>query len=164
MKTKLVGFIFVLNALICFAQNATNEFTLPSYQGYVNDFEGILTQPQINELNEISSKHEQETSNEIAIVTITSFEPYETLFDYSVALSNFWGIGKPDKKNGIAIVFGKQIRQIRIQVGYGLEAKLNDKVVKRIIDETMIPAFKTGNYFEGIKKGLMEITDQLKHM
>ena len=162
MKTKLVGFIFVLNALICFAQNATNEYTLPSYQGYVNDFEGILTQPQIYELNEIISKHEQETSNEIAIVTITSFKPYETIFDYSLALSNFWGIGKPDKNNGIAIVFGKQMRQIQIHVGYGLEMKLNDNEVKHIIDEKMIPAFKTGNYFEGIIKGLLELLNNIK--
>ncbi len=58
----------------------------------------------------------KETTNEIAIVTISSFEPYETLFEYSLELGNYWGIGKKDKNNGIAIVFGQKIRQIRIQV------------------------------------------------
>lgn len=165
MKTKvlIIGLLLGLFSMTCYSQSdKKTDFKFPDYIGYVNDFEGILTQEQIKDLNEIISKHEKESTNEIAIVTIFSFEPYKTLFDYSLALANYWGIGKKDKNNGIAIVFGKQIRQIRIQVGYGLENKLKDDEAKRIIDNTIFPEFKKGDYFAGIKKGLLEIIDQIK--
>jgi len=162
-KTLLLGLIFGLISLIGYSQaDKKNDFKFPDYVGYVNDFEGIFTQDQIKELNDIISKQEKETTNEIAIVSITSFEPYETLFDYSLDLANNWGIGKKDKDNGIAIVFGKQIRQIRIQVGYGLENKLKDEEAKKIIDNIIIPEFKKGDFFIGIKNGLIEIINEIK--
>ena len=70
-----------------------------------------------------------------------------------------WSEGQ---KNGVVIVFGKQIRQIRIQVGDGLEKKLKDEEVKRIIDYTIIPEFKKGDYFLGIKNGLIEIIKEIE--
>lgn len=162
-KTLLFGLIFGLISLIGYSQaDKKNEFKFPDYVDYVNDFEGIFTQDKIKELNDIISKHEKETTNEIAIVTITSFEPYETLFDYSMDLANYWGIGKKDKDNGVAIVFGQRIRQIRIQVGYGLENKLKDEEAKKIIDAIIIPEFKKGDFYTGIKKGLIEIINKIK--
>ncbi|HET6557144.1 MAG TPA: TPM domain-containing protein [Prolixibacteraceae bacterium] len=165
MKTKtiLIGFLLSLFVLTGYAQNSiTAEVKFPDRRGYVNDFEGILSSEQVKELNDLVANHEKETSHEIVLVTIGSFEPYPSLFDYSYALANDWGVGKKDKNNGIAIVMGKQIRQIRIQVGYGLENKLKDEEAKRIIDHTIVPEFKKGDYYAGIKMGLAEIINEIK--
>jgi uncharacterized protein len=164
MKTKilLLGVLFGLIYLASYSQdNNKTNFKFPDYIGNVNDFEGLFTQEQIKELNDIITKQEKETTNEIAIVTITSFEPFNTLFDYSLDLANYWGIGKKNN-NGILIIFGKQIRQIRIQVAYGLEKKLKDKEAKKIIDDIIIPEFKNGDYFTGIKNGLISIIDEIE--
>jgi len=162
-KTVLVGLLFVLITLTSFSQDSKKvDFKFPDYVGFVNDFEEIFTKEQIKELEDIIAKHEQVTTNEIAVVSINSFEPYNTLFDYSLGLSNYWGIGKKDINNGIAIVFGKQIRQIRIQVGYGLENKLKDEEAQKIIANTIIPEFKKGDFYRGIKKGLIEIINEVK--
>jgi len=165
MKTKLllIGVLFGLISLTGYSQdNKKTDFKFPDYIGFVNDFEGIFTEGQIKELNDIISKHEKETTNEIAIVTINSFEPYETLFDYSLGLANYWGIGKKDKNNGVAIVFGQKIRQIRIQVGYGLENKLKEEEAKKIIDDIIITEFKKGDFYTGIKNGLIAIINDIK--
>lgn len=165
MKTKtiLMGFLLGMFVLSGYAQNSIKkEVKFPDRVGYVNDFEGILSPEQVNELNELVANHERETSNELVLVTIGSFEPYPSLFDYSYALANDWGVGKKNKNNGIAIVFGKQIREIRIQVGYGLENKLNDEEAKRIIEDTIVPEFKKGDYYLGLKKGLAEIINEIK--
>lgn len=165
MKTKVLvlGVLFGLISLTGYSQDdKKTDFKFPDYVGFVNDFEEIFTQDQIKELNDIISKHETETTNEIVIVTITSFEPYETLFDYSLDLANYWGIGKKDKDNGVAIVFGQKIRQIRIQVGYGLENKLKDEEAKKIIDDIIIPEFKKGDFYTGIKNGLIAIIKEIK--
>ncbi|MGE5394993.1 MAG: TPM domain-containing protein [Candidatus Saccharibacteria bacterium] len=163
MKSLLLTFLFGLFVLTAFAQDkSTTDFKFPERIGYVNDFEGIFTPEQVKSLEEMVVKHEKETTNEIAVVTISSFQPYATLFDYSFALGNHWGVGKMDKKNGIVIVMGKQIRQIRIQVGYGLENKLKDDEAKRIIDNTIIPEFKKGDYYAGLEKGIAEIIKEIK--
>ena len=159
----LIGFVIILFSQTIISQNNNpTEFKFPTYVGYVNDFEGIFTKDQISELKKIIEKQEKETSNEIVIVSIESYAPYKTLFEYSLELANQWKIGKKDKNNGIAIVFGKQIRQIRIQVGYGLENKLKDEVAKKIIDNTIIPEFKKGDYYTGIRNGLIEIIKEIE--
>lgn len=164
-KTLFITLILFLLVLNGFSQNQTDkikDFKFPENIGYVNDFEKLFTTEQINDLNQIIEIHENETSNEIAIVSIISYSPYENLFDYSFALANHWGVGKKDKDNGVLIVFGKQLREIRIQVGYGLEKKLKDEEAKRIIDDVIIPEFKKGDFFSGIKKGLVEVLDEIK--
>jgi len=161
-KTLIIGFLFGIMSLTVFSQtNAKTSFKYPKSVGYVNDFEKIFTKDQINELNGIITKHEKKTTNEIAIVSITSYKPYDTLFDYSLGLANAWGVGKKDKNNGIVIVFGKQIKQIRIQVGNGLQNKLSDKETKKIIENTIIPEFKKGEFYAGIKNGLIEIINEI---
>jgi uncharacterized protein len=158
-KTLVIGFFLILLSSTLFSQS---DFKFPDRLGYVNDFEKVFSSEQILELNKIIEKHEKETTNQIVIVSIDSFAPFETLFDYSLKLANHWGVGLKDKNNGIVIVFGKQIRQIRIQVGYGLEKKLKNEEAKKIIDNVMIPDFKNGDYFKGIKNGLTEIIKEIE--
>jgi uncharacterized protein len=162
-QTLLIGFFIALISNPIFSQNKKYvDFKFPDRIGFVNDFDKIFTNDQIKELDEIIRQHEKETSNEIAIVTIDSIKPYQNLFDYSLDLANEWGVGKKNKNNGITIVFGKRIREIQIQVGYGLEKKLKDEEAKRIIDSTIIPEFKKGDFYLGIKNGLIEIIKEIK--
>jgi len=154
--------LVIVGSIFFIFRNSSEELNLPSSLGFVNDFEGTFTASQIKELSEIISQHEQATGNEIAIVTIDSFSPYHDLSDYSLALANYWGIGKKGQDNGVLLIFGKKIRAVRIQVGLGLEDKLTDDIGQMIIDEVIIPEFKKGDYYSGTKKGLMEIMAIIK--
>lgn len=164
MKRFLLLFLLTtltLNLIFCQGDKKIN-FKFPEPIGYVNDYEKIFSDEQIDSLTSIIKKHQEKTTNQIALVTIDSFAPYKTLFDYSLDLFNTWGIGTKEKNNGVAIVFGKNIRQIRIMVGYGLEKKLKDEEAKRIIDDTIIPEFKKGGFYTGIKKGLLEVIKEIE--
>ena len=162
-KILLIGFFILLISQICFSQTKNQPaFSFPENVGYVNDFEELFTEEQKAELESIIVQLENETTIEIAIVSITSYAPYENLFDYSLDLSNYWGVGKKGKNNGILLVFGMKVKQIRIQVGYGLEDKLTDEESKYIIDNIIIPEFRKGDVFNGIKKGLLEIINEIK--
>ena len=136
--------------------------TFPKPTGYVNDFENILTDAEEKELTTLIKELESQTSDQISIVTLTSLEPYDNIDDYSLDLANYWGIGQKDKNNGILIAIGKELRKIRIQNGFGIEKRLTDAETKRIIDEVMVPEFKNDKYFEGIKKGVEAIIQELK--
>ena len=138
------------------------DYKFPAPIGYVNDFERILTQTQISDLNKIISKNEKETTDEIVVVTIKTFEPFPSLYDYSLGLASNWGVGKKDRNNGIVIVLSRQPQQIRIQVGKGLEKKLNNERTQQIIENTIIPELKNGDFYNGFKKGVLEIIGELK--
>ena len=86
----------------------------PQPVGYVNDFEGIFTESQIKELNVIINRHELETTNQIAIVTIGSIEPYNDISEFTIDLANYWRIGHKDHKNGVLIAFSTKLKKIQI--------------------------------------------------
>ena len=140
----------------------TENINFPKSIGYINDFENILTDQEEKELTAIVKEHELKTTDQIAIVTLTNIEPYDNIDDYSFDLANYWGVGQKDKNNGILIALGKNLRAIRIQNGIGIEKRLTDTETKKIIDEVMVPEFKENNYFIGLKKGVVAITEELK--
>ncbi len=129
----------------------------PKSVGYVNDFEQIFTITQKFQLEKIISEYEKQTTNEIAIITIATIEPYDNMKDFATDISNEWGVGKKETKNGLTILFSKTLKEIRISTGNGTEKILTDKICKDIIDQTMIPEFKNGKYYNGIEKGLVEL-------
>ena len=162
-KQILSAFFIIIFAFASIAQNNDyQEVSFPEHIGNVSDHEKIFSEKQIVELNSIITIHEKETTNEIAIVTIDSLPGGKDIFNYSKELANQWGIGKKDKDNGIVIVFGKKIRKISINIGYGLETKLTNDEAQAIINNTIIPEFKNGDFYSGIKKGLLKVIDEIK--
>ena len=131
--------------------------------GWTSDFEHIFSSDQISELDSIISNFEKETTNEIAIVTIESSWTTKESFDsLTLAIAKNWGIGKKGKNNGILIGISTGLRTIRIQNGYGIEAKLTDAETKKIIDDIILPEFKNGKYFEGTKSGLIALMQKVR--
>ena len=68
-----------------------------------------------------------------------------------------WGIGRKDYNDGLLITVALQDRQTRIEVGYGLEKIVKDKIAARIIREDMVPNFQTENYYEGLRVAVDKI-------
>ena len=66
------------------------------------------------------------------------------------------------KNNGLTIVVCNSCRQIGIATGYGTELILTDEICKKVIDETIIPEFKNGEFYNGIKKGVTELIAKWK--
>lgn len=131
--------------------------------GWTNDFENILTAEQVVYLDSLIGNFENETSVEIAVVTLDTSVVDKTGFEAFVKnLSNEWAVGKKSLHNGIVIGISAGLKKIRIQNGYGIEPKLSDKETKRIIDEIMIPEFRKAGYFEGIEKTILAIISKLK--
>jgi uncharacterized protein len=57
------------------------------------------------------------------------------------------------RDDGVILLVSMQDRKIRIEVGQGLEGVLTDLDSKRIIEEHMVPAFRTGQPSYGILLG-----------
>lgn len=125
-------------------------------QEIVTDSAGTFNSGQLSELKEKLSGFELKTTNQLVVVTVErlGFESIET---YANGLFNQNGIGQEGKDNGLLVLFSHQDRQVRIEVGYGLEPYITDAVASRIIRNTMIPNFKEERYYEGIFQGVDQI-------
>ncbi|NVK09972.1 uncharacterized protein C8N26_1832 [Tenacibaculum lutimaris] len=128
--------------------------------GYVNDYEDVFTKEEEEKLEKLIDDYEKESTNVIAVVTISSYDPYKNIEDYSLALANDWGVGRKDKNNGLTIVINKLKREIRISTGLGTEKTLTDEICKKVIDSIIIPEFKNENYYEGVEKGIRSLIKQ----
>lgn len=126
----------------------------------VNDYANILSTSQVNALEQKLVKYDNETSTQIAVVTIQSLEG-DDLFDYSQRLAESWGIGGGENDNGVLLFISIADRKIRIHTGYGAEGALPDAIAKRIIENEIKPAFKAGDYFSGLNAGTSAMMEAL---
>ena len=99
----------------------------------------------------MAQKLDKSAAVEMAIVTVPSLEG-ETVEDYAVKLFQTWGIGKKGKDNGLLFLVAPNERKARIEVGYGLEATLNDAKAARLLRDIFVPYAKVGKIDEGIQQ------------
>ena len=158
MKRVLTA-VFVFCLLV-----AGNVFALsiPAQpDGYVSDYADILLPADVVLLNDKLNQYEKSTTNQIFIAIFPSLEK-EDISDFSTRLEDQWKIGQKNKNNGILIVAFIKERQVRIEVGYGLEGVVPDAVAQQIIQNDMVPSFKTKDYYPGFDKAttaLMQAID-----
>ena len=135
--------------------------TFPELSGRVVDTANLLSTSQKEILTATLKAQEEETSNQIVVVTLNSLDGYE-IAEYSYQLGRHWQIGQKDKNNGVLLVISLNDRKLRIEVGYGLEGALTDKISHEIIEYTLKPKFRQNQYFEGIQKSVDQIILAIK--
>jgi uncharacterized protein len=142
---------------------ATGQDTIPRPIGYINDFEHIFTPAQIDTLDNLLHDYEQRTTIEIAVLTADSSLTMSGNFDFfTLKTMSAWRIGKKESDNGMLIGISRSFRKIRIQNGSGIEKVLPNADTKKIIDESFIPFFKKGQYYEGLLNGLKTLMQRLE--
>lgn len=122
----------------------------------VNDYLNILTIDQKQALEKKLVAFDDSTSNQIAVITIGDIGDYE-IEDFAVALGRKWGIGGKDYNNGIILIVlidqERNKRKIWIAAGYGLEGAIPDITAKQIIENEIIPNFKSKDIYRGLDEG-----------
>jgi uncharacterized protein len=130
---------------------------LPKPGGHVNDFAGILDAATRSELEATLRDVEQKTTAEIALTTVSGLDGL-TIEDYANRLFHEWGIGQKAIDNGILVLIAPGERQMRIEVGYGLEPILPDGLAGEIIRTEFLPDFRDGDFQAGIRSGMKRVT------
>ena len=128
----------------------------PNPPRLVNDLAGLMQAGEADALEQKLVAYNDSTSSQIAVVTVPTLEG-DDVANYAQRLYESWGIGRKGKNNGILILVAQQEHLARIQTGYGLEGAVPDAIAKRIISNTLVPAFKQNKYYAGLDRA----TDQL---
>nr|WP_314564027.1 TPM domain-containing protein [uncultured Campylobacter sp.] len=128
----------------------------PALTGRVVDQARVLSQSTKDELETLLATHENNTTNQVVVATIESLGNAQ-IEEYSIELARHWGIGQKGKDNGVVLVVAPNDKQVRIEVGYGLEGTLTDALSSNIINYYIIPEFKKGDIQNGINIGIQKI-------
>ncbi|HID40126.1 MAG TPA: TPM domain-containing protein [Calditrichaeota bacterium] len=144
------SFVVLLFALFVFAKNDLPE----KPDSWVNDYAGVLTAQQVNDLNSMLSGLQTRSSNQIFVAVFSKLPEDYYLEDFAVKLFEKWKPGLPGKDNGVLLLVFIEDKQIRIEVGYGLEDVITDAQSGTVIREFMAPHFRKGDYYGGIKAAL----------
>ena len=133
----------------------------PTFIPAVVDSTQTLSKQQFDALSRKLLRYSDSTSTELFVMIITSTFGEEIKF-YTTQLAHKWEIGQKGKDNGVVVLLAKNDRKVTIQTGYGVEHLLTDALSKRIIENIMIPEFKSGNFYTGLDKGTDVIFEILK--
>lgn len=132
----------------------------PALTGRVVDTAQMLSPTTEQSLNASLAAHEQATSNQVVVVTVTSLQGL-AIEEYGYQLGRHWGIGQKGKNNGVLLIVAPKDRQVRIEVGYGLEGTLTDAISSQIIQTIILPQFKRGAMEAGVMDGAQAIQSVL---
>ncbi|WP_077211787.1 TPM domain-containing protein [Bacillus dakarensis] len=128
-----------------FAENP--QIPAPVGDIYIQDFADVLTEQEEAEIRRIGRSIEDQTSAQIAVLTVESIGD-ATVEEYANEAFRQYGIGRYQEDNGVLMVIGMNPspgmtkKPLRIEVGYGLEGRLPDGKVGRILDQVTLPYLK----------------------
>lgn len=125
----------------------------PALSGRVVDQAEFLDAQSNARLSQRLAAHEQASGEQIVVVTVPNLQGLE-IEEFGYQLGRHWGIGQKGKNNGALLLVARDERKLRIEVGYGLEERLTDAQSWAIIQQVITPAFKTGEYTQGIEAGV----------
>ncbi|MDC7682469.1 TPM domain-containing protein [Asticcacaulis sp. BYS171W] len=175
LKIRSLWAVFIFATLCLFASAVQAAPQFPALTGRVVDQANLLTPEVEADLTAKLKGLEDATTDQVVVVTLNSLDGYE-IADYGYQLLRHWGIGQKSaqasatagsealgqfKNNGVILIVAPNERKVRIEVGYGLEPVITDAYSSLIINNGIIPSFRTGDYQTGIVNGTDLIIAQL---
>ncbi|MFO7580800.1 TPM domain-containing protein [Nitrosomonas halophila] len=153
--------LLLLVGLLCLATLCAAEVTVPALKSRVTDLTATLASQETKRLEKLLAKFEAEKGSQLAVLIIPTTQP-ETIEQYAIRVAENWRLGRKGVDDGILLLIAKQDRSLRIEVGYGLEGALPDAIARRIIDEIIVPEFRSGKYAKGIEAGIQGIINVIE--
>jgi uncharacterized protein len=146
-------FLYLFFAISCVNLSIAEKIEDLNVDRYVNDFAGIIDDDVENALNQKLYDLNASTTNQVVVVTVNNLDG-DYIEHYSIKLAEKIKAGNEKNDNGVILLVAKEDREMRIEVGYGLESTLTDGKSSYIIENILIPNFKNGDYTAGIKEGV----------
>ena len=147
------GVLALALALVATGAGAQDLQAVPPLTARVTDTTGTLTAEQKSALEGKLAALEREKGAQVAVLIVPTTQP-EDIAQYSIRVVDAWKLGRAQPDDGVLLLVAKDDRQLRIEVGYGLEGALPDAITSRIIRETITPRFRQSDYSGGIDAGV----------
>jgi uncharacterized protein len=136
---------------------------VPPLTGPVVDVAGLLdagSARRLDGLARAANAQGGERRVQLQYLVVPSLEG-EPIEDFSIRVAEAWRLGGARRDDGVLVTVAVQDRAVRIEVGGGLEGALTDAQSARIIRGTIAPAFRAGEYGEGLYQAGVQILSVL---
>ena len=134
------------------------QANFPTATGRVNDFAGVLDAATKAEIDRQLEDLERTTASEVAVAIVSSLDGM-SVEEYANRMFKAWGVGQAKQDNGVLVLVAPNDREMRIEVGYGLEGVLPDGLAGQIIREQFTPRFRDNDYAGGIRDGIRRVVE-----
>jgi uncharacterized protein len=142
------GLILLLAALV-----ARSDVAVPPLAARVTDLTGTLSGGAVNRIESKLADFEARKGSQIAVLIVPTTEP-EEIEQFGIRVADAWKLGRKGVDDGAILIVAKNDRRSRIEVGKGLEGAMPDAIANRILDETITPHFKLGDFDGGVEAGV----------
>lgn len=143
----------------CSAQSEGEEPALP-LTGRVVDVAGIWTEASEASLAARLERLEKETQVQMVVASTPSLKG-QPIEDYSRSLANAWGIGDARRNDGLVLLVAPNERQVRIEVGSGLEMQVTDAEAAQIIANDLLPSLRRGDFTNGVHSAVESLAREV---
>jgi uncharacterized protein len=148
MRIALLGAVLLLLGVV-----ARADVPVPPLTGRVVDLTGTLSGGVVARIESKLADFESQKGAQIAVLIVPTTQP-EEIEQFGIRVENAWKLGRKKVDDGAYLIVAKDDRRVRIEVSYGLEGALNDATANRIIEETITPHFKSGDFDGGVEAGI----------
>lgn len=124
---------------------------IPALDSPVVDTTGTLDGAQTKALEQQALALQQRKGSQLQVLIVPTTQP-EDIAQYTTRVFDQWAVGRKGVDDGVLLVVAKQDRRVRIEPGYGLEGAIPDAVANRIIQEYLVPRFRSNDYAGGISE------------
>ena len=112
--------MFVISVAIAEAQG---KLTVPPLTGRIVDQAALLDAAAEERISSRLAVLEADTGAQLAVLTIPSLQG-EALEPFAIEVARTWALGQTGRDNGLLILVSRDDREVRIEVGRGLEGAL----------------------------------------
>lgn len=130
---------------------------IPPLTSPVMDSTGTLTAAEIAQLEQQALALQQRKGAQLQILIVPTTQP-EDVAQYAQRVFDTWKLGREKVDDGVLLLVAKDDRRVRIHPGYGLEGAIPDIAAGRIVQEYLVPKFRSGDYAGGIEDASAALT------
>jgi uncharacterized protein len=153
---QIAALLFIGSLFTISWSNAAEPQPVPPLKARVNDLTAALTPEQAAQLESQLAAFEARKGSQIVVLMVPTTAP-ETIEQFSMRVAEAWKPGRKGVDDGIIVLIARDDRQLRIEVGYGLEGAVNDATARRIISEIMVPRLRDNDFFGALQAGLAQL-------
>jgi uncharacterized protein len=129
------------------------DVPVPPLSARVTDLTGTLSGAAVTRIEAKLAALEAKKGSQLAVLIVPTTQP-EEIEQFGVRVGDAWKLGRKGVDDGAILIVAKNDRRAHIEVGTGLEGAIPDAIANRIIDESVTPHFKTGDFDGGVEAGI----------
>lgn len=116
---------------------------------WLSDFAGVLSPGAAAAIDRKLEAFERAQGSQALIAIYPALPENEALEEYTQRVAEAWRVGRAKQDDGVVLFLFVADRALRLEVGYGLEGALTDLESKHILQDTLIPYLRNGDYDGG---------------